>query len=185
MLQECWHCFLKRASSCQQHLPLLGNACVCACQSYKPKLCLRVIKKALPLILQSKPLIVFWNSLHKWLPDDWQGLWVGVTPLPGKTRVSFQVNFAGFSQKCLFNTTVTSNVQWLHRGHVGPLALSVVSPGSGWLKDAKRALLVVLQKDARRHYRWFHKRIPGWNKEQQPMKLYQFDIDVHVGESLQ
>ena len=127
--------------------------CVCASLSYLPKLCSSAAQKALPLILQSKPLIVFWNSLHKWLPDDWQGLWVGVTPLPGKTRVSFQVNFAGFSQKCLFNTTVTSNVQWLHRGHVGPLALSVVSPGSGWLKDAKRALLVVLQKDARREQR--------------------------------
>ena len=47
------------------------------------------------------------------------------------------------------------------------------------------ALLVVSQKDAKGHYWWFHRRMPGGNKEQQPLAQNQFNIDVHLGESSQ
>ena len=67
--------FLKRAGSCQQlKLPSSANLkkpCVCACWSDQPKLCWSVTPRAQPL--QSKPSIIFWNSLWEWLPDDRQG----------------------------------------------------------------------------------------------------------------
>ena len=43
------------------------------CDLFWCKLCLWARSKAprtWPLILQSNPLIVFWNSLREWLPDD-------------------------------------------------------------------------------------------------------------------
>ena len=36
-------------------------------------------QRAQPLILQSKPSIIFWNSLQEWLSDDRQGLELGLT----------------------------------------------------------------------------------------------------------
>ena len=39
---------------------------------------------------------------------------------------------------------------------------------------------MVSLKDARGHYWWFHLRIPGGNKEHQPLALYQFRIYVHL-----
>ena len=47
----------------------LKTPCVCDCLSYQPKLCFGVARRAWSLILQSKPSIVFWNSLREWLPD--------------------------------------------------------------------------------------------------------------------
>ena len=52
----------------------LETPCVYSCQSYQPKLWWSAAPRALPLILQPIPLIVFWNSLREWLPDDWQSL---------------------------------------------------------------------------------------------------------------
>ena len=54
----------------------LETHCVCACLSDQPnlKLCQNAASRAQPLILQSKPSFVFWNSLWEWLPYDWQGL---------------------------------------------------------------------------------------------------------------
>ena len=42
--------------------------------SDQPKLCWSAAPRARPLILPSKPLIVFWNSLREWLTGEWQGL---------------------------------------------------------------------------------------------------------------
>ena len=56
----------------------LETPCVWSCLSDLPKLCQSLAPRAQPLILQSKPLIVFWNSLQKWLPDDRQGLELGL-----------------------------------------------------------------------------------------------------------
>ena len=39
--------------------------CVCACPSDQPKLCLTAAPSARPLILQSKPSTIFWNSLRR------------------------------------------------------------------------------------------------------------------------
>ena len=41
------------------------EACVCACPSDLPKLYWIAAQRAQPLILLSKPLIVFWNSLRE------------------------------------------------------------------------------------------------------------------------
>ena len=41
--------------------------CIGACQSKLPKLCYSAAPSARPLILQSKPLTVFWNSQQEWL----------------------------------------------------------------------------------------------------------------------
>ena len=42
-------------------------------------------------------------------------------------------------------------------------------------------LYVVSPKDARGHYWWFNQRMPGGNKEHQPLAAqYHFDIDVHL-----
>ena len=43
-----------------------------------PKLCRSAASIVLPLILQSKPLIVLWKSLREWLPNDLQGLKLGL-----------------------------------------------------------------------------------------------------------
>ena len=43
----------------------LGNASVCARQSYPRKQSLRAAPRAWPLILPSKPSITFWNSLRR------------------------------------------------------------------------------------------------------------------------
>ena len=51
---------------------------MCACLSYLPKLCQSPAKRAWLLILQSKPLLVFWNSLQECLPDDRQRLKLGL-----------------------------------------------------------------------------------------------------------
>ena len=52
--------------------------CVCACLSDPPKLCWSAAPRAWPLILQSKPSIALCNNLREWLPDDWQGLKLGL-----------------------------------------------------------------------------------------------------------
>ena len=44
----------------------------------QPKLCRSSAPRAWPLILQSKPLIVLWSSLREWLPNDKQGLELGL-----------------------------------------------------------------------------------------------------------
>ena len=47
-------------------------------QMDRPKLCQSMAPRALPMTLQSKPSIFFWNSLWKLLPDDHidqQDLW--------------------------------------------------------------------------------------------------------------
>ena len=62
---------LKWADHCPQWLQ---QTIVCARQSNPSKLCLSVTPRDEPLILQSKPSIIFWSSLWKWLPDDRQGL---------------------------------------------------------------------------------------------------------------
>ena len=55
----------------------LETPCVCASPSDQPKVCRSTAPRALPLILQSKPLIVLWNSLQECLPDDLQGFKLG------------------------------------------------------------------------------------------------------------
>ena len=42
-----------------------------------PKLCRSPAHIGFPMILQSKPSIVFWNGISDWLPDDWQQ-WQGL-----------------------------------------------------------------------------------------------------------
>ena len=60
--------------------------CVWSHQSNQPKLCLSSAQRAQPLILQSKPSIVFWkslwdsNSAWEWLSDDRQRLELGLKP---------------------------------------------------------------------------------------------------------
>ena len=55
-----------------------GNT-LCLCSSVQASnLCLRVPPRALLLILHSKPLIVFWNNLREWLPEDRQGFKLGL-----------------------------------------------------------------------------------------------------------
>ena len=56
----------------------LETPCVCSCQSYLPKLCLSPAPRAQPLIFQSKPSISLWNSIQEWLPDNRQGLELGL-----------------------------------------------------------------------------------------------------------
>ena len=56
----------------------LKTPCVFASPSYLPKLCWITAPSAQPLILQSRPLIVFCNSLQEWLPDTMQGLELGL-----------------------------------------------------------------------------------------------------------
>ena len=56
----------------------LGNK-LCWCLPFYPsKLCWSTTPRVGPLILQSKPSIVFWNSLLEWWPDDRQGLELGL-----------------------------------------------------------------------------------------------------------
>ena len=60
---------LKQADCCQQQLPPTHlTHCACACQSHPPKQCQSAAPRAWPLILQSKPLIAFRNSL--WSDDQ-------------------------------------------------------------------------------------------------------------------
>ena len=56
--------------------PLLVLACLSSssCAGELPG----AAPRAWPLIVQSKALIVFWNSLWEWLPDDQQGLELGL-----------------------------------------------------------------------------------------------------------
>ena len=56
----------------------LDMCCVCARPSNQPKPCRSAAPRAWSLVLQSKPSIVFWNSLWEWLPDDLQGLKLGL-----------------------------------------------------------------------------------------------------------
>ena len=75
---------------------------------------------------------------------------------PGKTiRTKRQL------QSCISLQVSANNVSW--RLHVGQLVLSVFS-----LRDAKGL------------FWWFHQKMPGGNKEHQPLALYHFDIDVHL-----
>ena len=53
-------------------------SCVSARRSEPPKLCRSAAPRAWPLTLQSKPSIVFCKSLWEWLPDDRQGLELGL-----------------------------------------------------------------------------------------------------------
>ena len=55
-----------------------GTPCVCDSPSDPSKLCQGAALRAWPLILRSKPSIVFWNSLREWLPDDRQRLELGL-----------------------------------------------------------------------------------------------------------
>ena len=78
-------------------------------------------------------------------------------PAPGKTvRTKHQLQPSSLSRQGIYCTV---------REHAGLLALFVVSP-----------------KHAKGHYLWFHRRMP---EEHQQQALYQFDIDVHLRESLQ
>ena len=72
-----WVSITRVAGRCLQLLQqILKTPCFYSCPSDPPKLCRSTAPRELPLIL--KPLISFWNSLREWLPDDWQGLKLGL-----------------------------------------------------------------------------------------------------------
>ena len=61
-------------SDCRGSAADSETPCVCAAQSDPPKMCLSAAPRAWSWILQSKPSIVFRNSLREWLPDNRQEL---------------------------------------------------------------------------------------------------------------
>ena len=69
----------------------LGNAlslCSAARPSEPPKLCRSAAPRTRALNLQSKPSIVFWNSLREWLPDEAGAqTWTVTWTLPPDQRV--------------------------------------------------------------------------------------------------
>ena len=87
----------------------LGNT-LCLClpvrQSNQPKLC-QSTPRALPLILQSRPSIVPWNSVLEWWPDALQGLELGLK----LELCSLSLSLSGLKLK-LCKSTILAYLVW-------------------------------------------------------------------------